>query len=137
MTSPYLNRPRRELKDALQDRGLDGAWLDARQKLADASTASPTLATVPARRSRRRVSRVAVVVGIAFLLGMMALGTTTLFDTAPTEVASEPEIENLMDIAPAAGPPATDSALDPQSAVVLPAMFGKLPDSGTLDPSPK
>ena len=137
MTSPYLNRPRRELKDALQERGLDDAWLNARQKPAAFLSVVPTLATVPARRTQRGLSTAAVVVGIAFLLGMMALGTTSLFDRTPTEVASEPEIESLMDIAPAAGPATTDAAPEPQSAVVLPAMFGKLPDSGMLDPSPK
>ena len=137
MTSPYLNRPRRELKDALQERGLDRAWLDSRQKLTVVPTAAPTLATVPARRARRGLSVAAVVIGIGFLLGIMALGTSPLFDTARTEVASEPEIENLMDIAPAAGPAATDSALEPQSAVVLPAMFETLPDAGTLDPNLK
>ncbi|MEQ8603107.1 MAG: hypothetical protein RIB45_07285 [Marivibrio sp.] len=97
MTSPYLDKPKRALDQALRDRGMSRADLGY-DGLADAR------ARTPSRRVRRAPGAAAI--GGVLAIGLIALGVALLSEGREEAPAiAEDQIDALQDIAPAAGEP--------------------------------
>jgi hypothetical protein len=98
MTSPYLERPRRELRAALQDRGMAPEDVG----LSDESRDSGSPAAAPRRTGggHRRLTLAIAVLAVGGLGAAIAAGILM----PPVETAQEPDPGMVTDIAPAAAP---------------------------------
>ncbi len=119
MTSPYLDKPRRELEQALRDCGrshdaVGGARIAHHARYAGI-------------RSMTRGSW--YIVYVATLLATGAIVAT--FGLPIAQLAQQPNPNGLSDIEPASGPSATVPMPHPEERVFD---FGTLPVSGLLEP---
>lgn len=120
VTSPYLNRPRRGLEQALKDRGMTradvGMTLDARavdtarRKAAARGAGRPSMRAPRALRASRlaflrhaRLSLTRAAVAGALVLAVAAIGLMLRVGGEP-DLAETERAEELVEIAPAAGP---------------------------------
>ncbi|MBP5858476.1 hypothetical protein KAJ83_15755 [Marivibrio halodurans] len=149
MVSPYLEKPRRRLDEALRDRGLSGSDIgfDPTDST-DAHTPVPEMAeaTRDARQARvhATTARLSIAIGsvatcLLIILVVAALWTPLARGIAPV---ADRDADLLSDIAPAAGPDPTtrpsrniaptgvDSEMDTPNRIWNPA-----PSLAPIDPS--
>lgn len=120
MTSPYLQRPKRSLDQALVDTGR-AAPIESGLAAAPAHTAMrQQQAKGPARLSRSRVV-LAFGIGLALLAGTTILALRTEFEQP---IASDTEADGNADLLPAAGP---SSGSDNQSPAADTRHWGDAP----------
>ena len=105
MTSPYLERPRRELGQALKDCGMNRSDFGFHPQNAKQHSRTPTnpwpQTSFPGRTQSR--SSIWAIAACAILIASAAVLVAT---TLPSQqVAQEPNAEDVIDIAPAAGGP--------------------------------
>lgn len=96
MTSPYLEKPRRELRQALRDRGMAEDGFDAGDA---ADGRDPSGAPARRRGPRHRLTLTIAVLAIGGMGAALAAGLLM----PRVEVAQEPDPGTVSDIAPAAG----------------------------------
>jgi hypothetical protein len=105
MTSPYLERPRRELGQALKDCGInrsDFGFHPQHAKSHSHPTTSPWTRTGITEKTCLRSSKWIIAAFTILIASAAVLVATT---TPGQQVAQEPNADDVINIAPAAGGP--------------------------------
>ncbi len=132
MTSPYLNRPARDLEQVLMQKGMtrEGVGIGPAGPLGGPN-ARPRLVSLTRSTAKRFSYGIAATLSLCALVLAASAIALTLLGTSD-QVANDPSMEEIGDIAPAAGPA---NGPVPASEEINHLMID-LGDSETLRPMP-